>query len=448
MWIRGNAKRVSEFRLLPLALGVGSLTLFGFSLRAPVYDTAWRDTEIAKIFTPLARKDGQAIFSRQGMIARCRNLWISLPAEVKGIAHRAPSTPQTKDLHNFLSFVEAEARMGREPSATRAEGALGFMDSDRQYWESSSPYLVFPPLLAQTSFLSCLESPATYPDALKMIAAHNRMLPPEKRWTTLLYRSQFIRSVDQTSYGRLLIFIPDEVDADGSVTDRWIQFAIATPDLAATVHPVSVSMIAVRRQLPASPPMAYLADFFRTRNTGTGEIEFVPTMFAKRDPSTNCFDCHKSPVIALHPAETFAFDRAGRLSPMPTTVLDELNHRALGYRDVSLADMNQAAFGPSIGTANLDPAASTERIREAMKCGACHGQATPLNFPMPLATDADMDAFAQKQSLAKTYIEQGRMPPNNDLTAEERQILWKCLSKAYLDPDKGTGTFVDWLKGN
>jgi len=428
------------------------LTLFGFSVRPPVFDTAWRDAEIAKIFAPLARSDGRPVYSRQGMIARCRDLWISLPAEVKGIAHRVPSNPETKNLHNFLSFVEAEARMGREKSATRAEGALGFMDSDRQYWESASPYLVFPPLLAQTTFLNCLESSATYPDALKMIEAHNRMLPPKRRWTTLLYRSQFIRSVDQTSYGRLLIFIPDEVDADGSITDRWIQFAIATPDLAATVHPVSVSMIAVRRASPSSPPAAYLADFFRTRNAGTGEIEFVPTMFAKRDPSTNCFDCHKSPVIALHPAEMFDFDRIGRLSPKAATVVDELNHRALGYRDATLADMNQTAFGPSMGATNVEgldiPAASKERIREAMKCGACHGQATPLSFPMPLATDADMDAFAQKQSLAKTYIEQGRMPPNNDLTAPERQILWKSLSKAYLDPDKGTGTFIDWLKGN
>jgi hypothetical protein len=54
---------------------------------------------------------------------------------------------------------------------------------------------------------------------------------------------------------------------------------------------------------------------------------------------------------------------------------------------------------------------------------------------------------ARVTQLIETYIEKGWMPPDNHLSANERQALWKCLAEEYFDLNQQSGLFIDWLKG-
>jgi hypothetical protein len=49
--------------------------------------------------------------------------------------------------------------------------------------------------------------------------------------------------------------------------------------------------------------------------------------------------------------------------------------------------------------------------------------------------------------MIETYIEEGWMPPDNHLSADERQALWKCLMEEYFDLNQQSGLLIDWLKG-
>jgi hypothetical protein len=121
--------------------------------------------------------------------------------------------------------------------------------------------------------------------------------------------------------------------------------------------------------------------------------------------------------------------------------------------------MDESAHGPSIGadaseefirTANPDKslsAASVERIRSSMNCARCHSTAAKLNYPQAVKGNVAEVSFEQKKDLAQSYIEQGWMPPKNDLTPGERSALWNALRKQYLDPAGPSGLLVEWLNG-
>jgi hypothetical protein len=70
-----------------------------------------------------------------------------------------------------------------------------------------------------------------------------------------------------------------------------------------------------------------------------------------------------------------------------------------------------------------------------------------LNFPEPVYTDRETESMKDGRGLAQTFVEEGWMPPGNDLTAEERKVLWKELSRQYFDHEGLKGVFFDWLRG-
>ncbi|MBC8064723.1 MAG: hypothetical protein H7Y17_07830 [Chlorobia bacterium] len=82
-----------------------------------------------------------------------------------------------------------------------------------------------------------------------------------------------------------------------------------------------------------------------------------------------------------------------------------------------------------------------------MVCGSCHEDFAPINYPQAVQTTGDLTAFKLRRGMLQTYVENGWMPPNNTLTAEERKGLWKSLVREHFDAESMTGTFVDWLKG-
>jgi len=121
--------------------------------------------------------------------------------------------------------------------------------------------------------------------------------------------------------------------------------------------------------------------------------------------------------------------------------------------------MDTDAFGPSLGAPATEEfiqkanpgkplsATSLGRVKTAMTCAKCHSEFPKLNYPQAIKGNAAEVSFEQHKDLVQSYVEQGWMPPKNDLTPEERSALWHALSKQYLDPTGTSGLLVDWLKG-
>ena len=210
---------------------------------------------------------------------------------------------------------------------------------------------------------------------------------------------------------------------------------------------------------------AYLADFMRIRDKLSGNIQIVPTMLGPKNPSKNCYDCHKSPVLPIHPKATYQFTSKGQLDVSDSdtaAIIEQLNARIVGYGNCALAGMDTGSYGPSIGSGpkeRTDPwirvnsgnmelgGESVARIRGAMRCPSCHKGSQSLNYPQSAQTNIGLLIFEQKKGLVQTYVENGWMPPNNTLTPAERTALWRCIDSEYLDSRNLSGTFINWLKG-
>jgi len=404
---------------------------------------AWRDAQIKLILTPTVDAGGRKILSREDVILRCIDSYKTLePA----LGHLRNDPELDKALGNFARFVTTQVRTAYYNSDGKYTHALGFEFEDQEYWDRVSGDLKLPPLLRSREFLSGLSHPQTYGQAIDLIEAHNRNLSNERKWIVLPYRSRFLKSADTTTYGRLLVVVPAQRDTSGAPIDLWVQFAISAPGETTASNPVSVSVISVHRGVGRST--ATMSDFMRQTDTTTGKINLVPTMMLTKNPSKNCYDCHKSAVLPIHPKSLIPIGTAN------DSIAEKLNDRIAGYGKCEMDFVAESAYGPTIGAttepivegAGLSPE-STKRIRDAMKCGSCHSQTSSINYPAAADTNIGFLVFEEKRGLAQTYVEKGWMPPANNLSESERKVLWKSLSKQYLDSTNMTGEFVEWLKG-
>jgi hypothetical protein len=393
---------------------------------------AWRDAEIARILKPVEFQ-GESVLVREVVALRCA----AALAQIEPALERG-EVPD--DLGNFIAFVRAQ-------SWQVAPGhALGLEVSDAEYWRAARDYVSLPPLLASQAFLSKLQYPATYGKAVEMVRTR------EPGWSVLPFEARFIKSVDRTTYGRLLVVAPDQPGPGGALCDKWVTFAIATVDAAA--HPVSVSVVAVVKG--GKENTAYFMDYLR--QAGPNEIELMPTAVLPTSPSKNCYDCHKSPVVPISPEAVYGSDFAKTDEPLHR----ELNVRIRGYGKVSHALHEPTAYGPCIGPADSPhrqrvveecvkaeglARTSIARVKAAMRCAGCHEAFAPLNYPEPVRTDREVRSMKRTRGIAQTFVEDGLMPPGNDLTASERRALWRALSLEYYDSTSGSGTLVDWLRG-
>ncbi len=159
-----------------------------------------------------------------------------------------------------------------------------------------------------------MSNPATYKAAVDMINVNNAELPADQKWVVFPFRAQFIQSFDKTTYGRLLVLVPNVSLPNGTLLDRWIAFAIATPDLNPAPDEKSISMIATIRD-PKRPGTnrGFFSDLLRWRDPLTGEIRITSTFELRPSPSKNCYDCHKTAVLPIHPKSAYSFDSGGRL---------------------------------------------------------------------------------------------------------------------------------------
>jgi hypothetical protein len=320
-----------------------------------------------------------------------------------------------QELDHFRQFVGAQSLY----SKTKPDGArtnrLGFQVSDMTYWEENKSLLAAPAALTDPKFLGLLASPETVPAAAAMIREEH----PD--WTVFAYRSQFILSADSTTYGRLLVLVPDEAQPDGSSADKWIQFAVPTEEDRGKPKPRSVSMVVVRRRPQGSE--VRLMDFMRSRD---GRLS--PNVNLVDSPSNGCYDCHKVGVIPIFPKSSVA--------------PEGLNERIASYGRCDFGELSVPSYGPGLGVASP----SADPVGKAMNCGACHDRLGSINYLAAVRSSRDIGAFESKKGLVQSFIEQGIMPPGNTLTLDQRRELYRRVSDAYLDLDRGTGALVDWLR--
>lgn len=426
---------------------------------------AWRDEQIKTIFTPTYDAAGERILLRDDVIERSAEAYRFL-VPVLGNPEFLKDPERAKALKQFVSFVKAQNWMAVEDSRGMRTHTLGMDITDRDYFRYAEPYVTFPELLRTQKFLGYMSDPASYKRGIDMIQAHNRTLPEERKWIVYPFRAQFILSADKTTYGRILVLVPNVPMPTGEILDQWILFAAVTPDMPQDTKIRSVSVVAILRN-PATPGKhkAFLSDFLREQNEASGKIELNPNYFIEPNPSKNCYDCHKAGVIPLHPKVSYFFDSRGKLAVDPEgpgSLPAKVNGLIAAYGKSDFGHLNSDAYGPTMGSGKaetIDKALndvvqeqplseeSLERVRSAMQCGSCHNSFAKINYMIATRTDRDYKSFELKTNMIQTYIEQGIMPPGSTLTTEERAVLWKALSKSYFDPRSLSGTLIDWLKG-
>jgi hypothetical protein len=417
------------------------------------------------MLTPTSSIGAVTLLARSDVTARAAEAYKLLEPQLKDHEFLTDRS-KAKALENFVRFVTAQHWMAMTDDSGLDFHALGMDITDQEYWNYAEPMVTPPDLLRSQAFLKLMTHSGTYRYAMNMIEEQNRSLLPDQRWIVYIFKGQFIPSVDRTTYGRMLVVVPNVVLPDGRLWDRWISFAVATPEMTNAPVSQSVSVIATVRD-PQKPGTSdcYFADFLREQDPTSREITFHTTFLRKPNPSKNCYNCHKSAVIPIRPEAAYAFDDSGELventhALMP--VQAKLDQLISTYGKTLIGHLDADAYGPSIGPLGRSrsdefiaastrdhpmPEASYAAIRANMNCASCHAHIGSVNYMIGVRTDADDKSFQTHQGMLQTFIEKGYMPPNNSLTPEERHALWECVSKEYFDPETCKGDFVDWLKG-
>ena len=431
---------------------------------APQWIT-WRDTEIRKILLPEFDANGERVLLRLRVVTESAAAY-SFVAPMLNDPMFLADAGRAKALGNFVKFVSTVGRINAQSEPGVFTNLLAMSLTDKDYFHAASKWVSFPDLLKSQLFLNCLSKPSSYPAAVEMIERQNHNLPLDDRWIVQPFRAQFVKSVDETTYGRLLVLVPNLKLADGRVLDRWIMFALATPETPENIVVRSVSVIAVLHD-PMKPGVnqGFLCDFMRDRDPSTGEIRINSNHLVKNSASKNCYDCHKTAVLPIHPKNLYSFSSAGKLEAQPevqNSTLNQLNAMIFQYGKTNYSFLDAENFGPTIGTVGPNrsdefiseatndapiPFESIARVKAAMNCAKCHSDFARINYPLAVRSDQEARSFESKKALVRTTIELGIMPPKNDLNDKERHALWRCLSKEYLDLNTQKGTFIDWLKG-
>jgi hypothetical protein len=436
--------------------------------------TSWRDQKISEILNPVPDDaSGQMVINREKVIDKCGEINQLLSTVLKQDPNYfKKNSDLSRRMSNFIAFVQAQSLMFPNDTSNHA---LGFTITDQEYWDYAKSNLEFPDLLKSQEFLALMTSPATYAQAVAAIENQNSYLPPERKWLVLPFEAQFIKSIRDEghgrTYGRMLVLIPNTPTADGGSMDRWFLFSLATPNqpVAGDIRPVSlITMVNPAPGGGKKSQKVYFMDFIRERDPSTTKINLTPTVLSNGHTSKNCFDCHKSGILPIRPANEFEFI-GGVMKPKTTNdgiISGKANSLIWLYRKrygvPDWGSLDPLAYGPSIGPegrirtnefimrVNSDlnlPATSVENVKIAMDCASCHKDFAPLNYMQAVQSNRDFSSFRRKEGIIRTYIEEGWMPPGFGLTSLEKKALWRSLMTEYFDMETQTGVLVDWLKG-
>src|SRR5450432_62204 len=119
----------------------------------------------------------------------------------------------------FIEFIDA-AYIAQQP-----DHELGFIISDKQYFEETRQYVEIPEFLLTPSFLRFVSRDETLPRAKVFLRQLNSQREPADQLIFFSYRSQHLGTPDNDdSFKRLLIIVPG--DAAQGVPEKWVQFGI------------------------------------------------------------------------------------------------------------------------------------------------------------------------------------------------------------------------------
>lgn len=431
----------------------------------------WRDAQILDLLTPTLGHEYMEICTVAGksrevlkQIEQCEQ---AVPALAK------PGNPVAGTLANLKRFTAAVGLY--EPNH---DHRYAFKIEDTEYLKNlAAQAIAFPDLLKSQEFLENVSDPAGYQAAQQMIEEANKELPEGKRWLTLIYKSQFVLTPDNKTYGRFFVFVP------GDEYSKWIQFGIVTPDMdPTTIHSVSVVGVKLSARLQSQ---VFLADYWRNYE-GNQDITVTPNALSGH-VTGQCYSCHKTPALPIYPEVIYQFDNSGKLVPAqdpPTDMIAFLDAKIAGYGPPNFGEasgtriLDDEGWGPSLGPFNHPrsddflakctqpfhiPASEFRKLRKYMNCGQCHNSELEGAINFPMAVHTDISACGLKKPLLDSSIFEGWMPPDSSdpqsgfeppsdaLTPAERQALLECLRMEYLDrsnPAQPAGILVDWLKGN
>lgn len=428
---------------------------------------SWREARIAKIFSKTYPEDLPTNITRQLVIDESLRALREIEeavTDVDGFLRERQDV--AKELENFVGFIRAQSLMAD------AKHQLGFVIQDAEYYERSRKYFEFPELLKDQSFLKFMADPTKYKSAFELLKKYNEGMEPSRRWKIFPFEAQFIKSIPDEghgrSYGRLLVLVPNHKLPDGSILDRWFLYSLAMDDqpYKGQVRPVSlISVVKHERTLHREREAhVYFMDFIRERQAESDVIELKPT--AVENHSKNCYDCHKAAVISIRPKSGLdVIDGNLVRTSVREKLLDEINKVASEYEEYGRPDwgyIDLDSYGPSLGPEEyvrtdeffdgiveeygLD-SSSYPRLREAMECSWCHEDFAPLNYLQAVPNERDLSGtFRRKESMVRTSIVDGWMPPDNDLSSVEREVLYEALAAEYANLDTYQGVFFDWLR--
>jgi hypothetical protein len=324
----------------------------------------------------------------------------------------------------FVEYVNA-ARLDQLP-----DHELGFLISDKQYFEETRALVTIPDFLTTRPFLRAVSSYQTLARAKSYLRRLNEERPPDEQLVFFSYKSRHLGTPDSPeSYGRLLIVVPG--DASRGVPDKWVQFGV--PDAgrrAASVRNVSVVSVTAGNDGTSN---VYFKDFYRTfRRDGSINIRGRWELGYGDD---NCAQCHKSGVLPIFPV-------AGSVKAEELRAVEEVNARFLTYGPARFDKyLDVTKFGPGLGVPGAGGWATTQEkdttVSRSMNCATCHRRdgLGSLSWPMD-------------KVIVSSFIKGGKMPLGSTLAAPERTELYRRLVREYFSTDDAhPGTLKSWLLG-
>jgi len=303
---------------------------------------------------------------------------------------------------------------------------LGFIVSDKVYFDETRAYVGIPEFLLTPRFLRAVSRFETLPQARALLREINAARAASDQLLFFSYASRHLGTPDNPdSFRRLLIVVPG--NAAQHVPEKWVQFGIADPNKPRSVRNVSVVSVLSG---PEQTTNVYFKDYFRTyRRNGSITIN---GRWELGEGDDNCALCHKSGVLPIFPV-------SGSVSRDEQPLVEAVNQRFLTYGPPRFDKyLDASKFGPGLGSTIRDEFHShvgPNVTGNAVTCAACHqpDRLGALNWPMD-------------RTLISSFVKGGQMPLGSSLQIAERAQLYRRLIQEYFAiDDANPGILKAWL---
>lgn len=305
-------------------------------------------------------------------------------------------------------------------------GGLDDKITKQRYYKDSAKFTDLPKDLENGAFQKALVR-GDVPAAIKWIEAMNlrRRKAKEPELVFAEVAGVHAMSSDSTGSRRFLVYDPGKASPEGR-TEQWINFTLADP--GATEAPFQLSVVATRWDAKGGA-QTYFADHLRTDR----EPYAYRRASEERDPkSPDCAQCHLTgKPLRIDPKGPVARRFRKALAVMNAAIDKVPPGKPPGFAEdfftkgripVESSNLPDDFLKACLGGAPTDM--SLKKVRAALRCDRCHTGKKLFVLPIHI------------QPSLNHVMENGRMPPDNNLSDEERQGLVRCLARYETKIDK------------